>query len=94
MDSDGEKQTHGSILRCLPRSQDYGLGVNDLATTNPEMLEERDYAANDAEHLSPQAVRANQAIKVHWICEKCGHKWIASLSNRCGGGTGWSSVRR
>lgn len=64
------------------------VGWNDLATTNPELIEEWDWEANDLEGWKPTEVRANQPIKARWTCKKCGHKWPASISNRAVGGTG------
>lgn len=53
-------------------------GFNDLATTNPELLSEWNYACN---LLSPEEVTAGSGKKVSWKC-KMGHTWEASIVSR------------
>ncbi len=60
------------------------VGYNDLATTNPELLEEWDYEENDKLGIKPQDVVLNSTKKINWKCKK-GHKWISSLNNRAKG---------
>lgn len=82
----GDTESYTSCRVC--RNHKTKVGWNDLATTNPELIEEWDREANDLEGWKPTEVRANQPIKAHWICKKCGYKWPAAISNRAGGGTG------
>lgn len=49
-----------------------------LAKTNPELLEEWDYALNN---ISPDSISWHYSKKVHWICRK-GHKFESSPSRR------------
>ena len=63
-------------------------GVNDLATQNPELLKEWDYELNSAEGLVPTEIQYNSSRKAHWICSKCGHKWVVSIRNRSVDGRG------
>ena len=54
-------------------------GVNDLATTNPELAKEWHPQKNGT--LTPQQVLAGSARKIWWICPK-GHEYQASLLHR------------
>ena len=58
-------------------------GFNDLATTNPELLDEWDYEKNT--DISPNGVYSGTAKKVWWICRKCGRSWKAEIRNRSRG---------
>lgn len=54
-------------------------GYNDLATTNPNLLEEWDYEKNT--NISPTKIIAGSTKKVWWKC-KIGHSWKASIVSR------------
>ncbi len=55
-------------------------GINDLATTNPELLEEWDYEKNT---ILPESIMAGSSKKkVWWKCKTCGNEWLATPSNR------------
>ena len=54
-------------------------GVNDLATTHPELAKEWHPVKNG--NLSPQQVLAGSAKKIWWICPQ-GHEYQASLLHR------------
>lgn len=56
-----------------------GKGINDLATTTPELISEWDYEKNGG--LMPSDVTAGLNRKVWWKCKK-GHTWQASIHNR------------
>lgn len=77
-------RTSCRICRNLKTKADW----NDLATTNPELIEEWDREANEKTGLDPTNVRANQCVSVHWICKKCGHKWSAMIRDRARGVAG------
>jgi hypothetical protein len=53
------------------------IGVNDLATTNPEL-------AAQADGWDPTTVSAFSHQKRDWICD-LGHKWTARVAERSGG---------
>lgn len=57
-------------------------GVNDLATTNPDLSKEWNYEKNSP--LTPKDVLSGSPRKVWWKCSK-GHEWQASISNRSKG---------
>ena len=57
------------------------VGVNDLATTNPELIKEWDYEKNI---ITPQQITYGTNKKVWWKCEK-GHNWQATVGSRAGG---------
>lgn len=66
-------------------------GVNDLATTNPELAAQWHPTKNGA--LTPDTVKAGSDIKVWWL-GKCGHEWEAVIHNRsCGSGCPTCSKR-
>ena len=54
------------------------VGVNDLPTTNPEVMLSWDYKKN---MVDPHNYSAGSAMSVYWICEK-GHSWKTSIHNR------------
>lgn len=59
------------------------IGFNDLQTKRPDLAEEWDYTLNDN---SPDMIHYNnQTLMIHWICKKCGYKWVHTVSqrNRC-----------
>ena len=58
------------------------IGVNDLKTTNPELIEEWDYVKNGT--LKPEDFKAHSNIKVWWKCE-LGHSWKVSIAHRAEG---------
>lgn len=60
------------------------IGFNDLATTNPELLEEWDYEKNDKLGIKPENVVLNSTKMIHWKC-KNGHEWTTTLNNRARG---------
>ena len=53
-------------------------GVNDLATTHPEMVREWDW---DTNALTPQEVSAGSNKKVGWVCSS-NHQWSVSPNSR------------
>ena len=61
------------------------VGVDDLTTTNPEILKEWNYDKND---ILPISITKGSSRKVWWKCSKCGNEWMATPKNRIKGGTG------
>lgn len=61
------------------------VGVNDLATTHPNIAKEWDYEKN--EKLKPSDVLTGSRKKVWWKCNK-GHEWQAIISSRASNGNG------
>ena len=55
------------------------VGVNDLATINPELAIE--WAKNRNGNLTPKDVSAGSNKKVWWRCSE-GHEWEASINDR------------
>ena len=72
--------TEGRIFCPICSNQQIMVGVNDLATTNPELLKEWDYEKN---LLTPQQVTYGTNKKVWWKCLK-GHSWQAVIASRGG----------
>ena len=54
-------------------------GVNDLATTNPELIAEWDFKKNTT--ISPYKITYGNQHKVWWKC-KFGHSWEAVVASR------------
>ncbi|NNJ32166.1 hypothetical protein DS742_17685 [Lacrimispora amygdalina] len=54
-------------------------GVNDLATTDPELISEWDYDRNTM--ISPEQMHRNSLRIVWWICGR-GHRWRAKIADR------------
>ncbi|WP_294412581.1 zinc-ribbon domain-containing protein [uncultured Ruminococcus sp.] len=61
-------------------------GVNDLATNNPELLEEWDFEKNT--EISPYSTYSKSTKKAWWICKKCGRSWESIIRNRSEHGIG------
>ena len=57
-------------------------GFNDLATTNPDFLQEWDYDNNE---IKPTEVTAGSNKKVWWKCQVCGNRWQAKISHKTRG---------
>lgn len=55
-------------------------GENDLATTNPELVEEWAYDKNGA--LTPRDISHGYDKPVWWRCKVCGRYWKANVYNR------------
>ena len=54
-------------------------GINDIATTNPELISEWDFEKN--KNLTPYDVSAGSSRRIWWKC-KYGHKWRTIVSVR------------
>ena len=54
-------------------------GYNDLATLNPDLAKEWNYAKN--KNLQPTEIALNYNKKVWWVCNK-GHEWEAAPNTR------------
>ena len=52
-------------------------GINDLATTNPELLQEWDYSLNN---VKPNQISKGSEKKVWWKCNKCGESYESFFS--------------
>lgn len=57
-------------------------GINDLATTHPELVKEWHPTLN--KKLQPSSFVSGSCVKVWWRCEH-GHEWLASINSRCHG---------
>ena len=55
------------------------VGFNDLATTNPELLEEWHYSKNT---ITPQEVLFSSPRAVWWKCSRCGNEWETTVRHR------------
>ena len=55
---------------------------NNLTVTNPEVLKEWNYEANDAAGINPHNVLARNGIIAHWICSDCGSHYDMAISER------------
>lgn len=65
-------------------------GINDLATTDPELAAEWHPTLNS---LKPTEVTRGQSKKIYWICAKCGNVWQDTLNHRSRG-RGCSKCRK
>lgn len=55
-------------------------GENDLATTNPELLDEWDCKKN--KDIDPTKIYNKSSKKVWWKCSKCGNEWLSTIGGR------------
>ena len=56
------------------------VGVNDLQTTNPELIKEWDYQKNI---IKPYEIKVGSGMKIWWKCKE-GHSWKAVIASRTG----------
>ena len=61
------------------------VGYNDLATLFPHLSKEWDVTENE---IDINSVVIGSAQKIHWICSKCQHKWVAAVRMRTQRGHG------
>ena len=57
-------------------------GFNDLATANPNFLQEWDYEKNE---IKPTEITVGSDKKIWWKCQSCGNQWLASVGSRTRG---------
>ena len=55
-------------------------GINDLTTTNPELMKDWDYIKNA--DIDPHTVSFGSNKRVWWKCSKCGYEWQTAICNR------------
>ena len=55
-------------------------GYNDIATTNPKILDKWNYEKNNELGIYPDSVTKVCGKKVWWKCEK-GHEWLATIAH-------------
>lgn len=59
------------------------IGINDLASRNPELAKEWNYEKNNP--LTPEQVTYSANKKVWWKCPVCKNEWEATINNRSRG---------
>ena len=59
------------------------IGVNDLPTTNPDLMKEWDYDRNNG--IDAHSLMQNSHKKAWWKCRVCGNEWQAFVSDRTRG---------
>ena len=91
------KKGHSWLAPPSSRTQGFGcpycasvkllVGFNDLATKNPELLDEWDYEENRKMEIVPNKISAgNSSLKVFWVCKNFPeHKWTATVASRISG---------
>lgn len=57
--------------------------IDSFASEHPQMLSEWNYTKNES--VNPNRVKSGSHNKVWWICEKCGHEWLATINDRTHG---------
>lgn len=58
---------------------------NSFAERHPELLDEWNHEKNAQYGYTPEATTHRSSRKVHWICRKCDHRWVATPNNRSNG---------
>ena len=58
-------------------------GVNDLQTVRPDIAAEWHPTRNG--NLTPEMFLAGSSKKVWWLCKKCSHEWLTTISHRTNG---------
>lgn len=67
----------------LKRTENLIIGVTDLKTLRPDLLQEWDFKKNV--NISPENYTCGSHEEVWWICKKCGKSWKASIYCRTSG---------
>ena len=57
-------------------------GINDLTTTNPELMDEWCWKENEIAGIDPTKLSFGSNQKALWKCKTCRNTWEASISNR------------
>ena len=60
-------------------------GVNDLGTTNPDLIDDWDVEKNIVEGKKYTEISSGSEYKAHWKCRYCGHEWRAYVYSRAAG---------
>lgn len=70
----------------MPKKPNFWLrpGENDLASQNPRVAAEWDYAKNN--DVTPDEVTASSSNSYWWVGETCGHSWNSKVYYRTKGG--------
>lgn len=55
------------------------VGINDLATMQPELIKDWDYSKNE---MQPENYTEHSNKRVYWKCSKCQFEWEAQISMR------------
>jgi len=55
------------------------VGFNDIASTDPNLLEEWDYQKNE---IKPTEIMIGSSKRIWWKCKKCGYEWEVAPVNR------------
>ena len=80
---------------CPYCSGRYALpGENDFATLHSDLLKEWDWEANSKIGLNPRNLKPMSDVEAHWICSKCGHKWVAPIKSRSKGFGCWECANQ
>lgn len=53
-----------------------------IIDSHPYLLQEWDYEENNKLSIYPTHITAGSGIKIHWMCNVCGFKWLASMYSR------------
>lgn len=86
------RRAKSGCQKCKPGGKKgAAIGINDLGTLYPRLLEEWAYDLN--EDLDPKQIRPNSNKKVWWRCSKCGNEWEAHINHRVRSQTGCPACR-
>lgn len=55
------------------------VGVNDLPTLRPDLMEDWDYQKNT---IDPHTLMPNSNINVYWKCHVCGYEYMTNVANK------------
>lgn len=55
------------------------VGVNDLATLRPDLIEDWDWENN---YKSPEELSIGSSYRASWVCHVCNHEWECRLDSR------------
>jgi len=61
------------------------IGINDLATTHPHLVDEWDFESNG--DRQPNQFTAGSRQPINWKCKAHGHRWPAIIASRTHGGS-------
>lgn len=68
--------------KCSDKKRRLKIGINDLASQRPDLLEEWDYEKNMIYGTPEDITVGNTTVPINWKCSVCGHKWVAYVYTR------------
>ena len=82
-----ESSISNRFIRGCPICANHKIvkGINDLTTTNPELLKEWNFKKNEKLNYYPYNFSKGSSTKVWWLCPNCKNEWIQRINHIANG---------